>query len=62
MNDMSFTEALGIVPGITAIIGGGGKTSLMNRLAAELSAAGSRAPTYGGRRICRCWKTQRRRT
>ena len=43
MNDISFTEALGIVPGITAIIGGGGKTSLMNRLAAELSAAGSRA-------------------
>ena len=42
MNDISFTEALGIVPGITAIIGGGGKTSLMNRLAAELSAAGSR--------------------
>ena len=23
MNDISFTEALGIVPGITAIIGGG---------------------------------------
>ena len=42
MNDISFTEALGIVPGITAIIGGGGKTSLMNRLAAELSSAGSR--------------------
>ena len=40
MNDISFTEALGIVPGITAIIGGGGKTSLMNRLAAELPAAG----------------------
>ena len=67
MNDISFTEALGIAPGITAIIGGGGKTSLMNRLAAELSAAGSRviictSTTYGGRRICRCWKTQRRRT
>ena len=42
MNDASFTGALGIAPGITAIIGGGGNTSLMNRLAAELSAAGSR--------------------
>lgn len=42
MKDVSFTEALGIAPGVTAIIGGGGKTSLMNRLAAELSAAGSR--------------------
>ena len=41
MNDMSFATALGIAPGVTAIIGGGGKTSLMNRLAAELSSAGS---------------------
>ena len=62
MNDISFTEALGIVPGITAIIGGGGKTSLMNRLAAELSAAGSRVIICTSTHICRCWKTQRRRT
>ena len=41
MNELSFTEALGIAPGVTAIIGGGGKTALMNRLAAELSSAGS---------------------
>ena len=42
MNDISFTEALGIVPGITAIIGGGGKTSLMTALprSFRLPAAG----------------------
>ena len=33
---MTFSQALGIVPGITAIIGSGGKTSLMYKLAEEL--------------------------
>lgn len=33
---MTFSQALGITPGITAIIGSGGKTSLMYKLAEEL--------------------------
>lgn len=37
----SFAEALEIDKGVTAIIGSGGKTSLMYRLAAELSERGS---------------------
>lgn len=37
---MKFCKALGITPGITALIGSGGKTSLQNRLAAELRARG----------------------
>ena len=35
---MKLSEALRIQPGVTAIIGGGGKTTLMECLAAELSA------------------------
>lgn len=35
---MKLSEALKIQPGVTAIIGGGGKTTLMECLAAELSA------------------------
>ena len=38
---MTFAEALGIGPGVTALIGGGGKTSLMLTLAKELSSKGS---------------------
>lgn len=34
---MKLSEALLVKPGVTAIIGGGGKTTLMERLAAELS-------------------------
>ena len=34
---MNLSEALQIRPGVTAIIGGGGKTTLMERLAHELS-------------------------
>ena len=34
---MNLSEALQISPGVTAIIGGGGKTTLMERLAHELS-------------------------
>lgn len=37
---MKFSEALSIRPGITAIIGGGGKTSLMMALAEELRGQG----------------------
>lgn len=37
---MEFSKALGVTPGITALIGSGGKTSLQNRLAAELRARG----------------------
>lgn len=37
---MLFCEALGITRGITALIGSGGKTSLQNRLAAELRGRG----------------------
>lgn len=36
---MCFADALCIRPGATAIIGGGGKTTLMERLAQELSAS-----------------------
>ena len=36
-----FTEALRVCPGITAIIGGGGKTTLLYRLARELEGRGS---------------------
>ena len=35
---MKLSEALGVRPGVTAIIGGGGKTTFMECLAAELSA------------------------
>ena len=35
---MKLSEALRVQPGVTAIIGGGGKTTLMECLAAELSA------------------------
>ena len=35
---MKLSEALDVRPGVTAIIGGGGKTTLMECLAAELSA------------------------
>ena len=38
---MTFAETLGIGPGVTALIGGGGKTSLMLTLAKELSSKGS---------------------
>lgn len=34
---MNLSRALGITPGVTAIVGSGGKTTLMLRLAAELS-------------------------
>lgn len=37
---MEFSKALGVTPGITALIGSGGKTSLQNRLAAELRERG----------------------
>lgn len=37
---MEFSKAMGVTPGITALIGSGGKTSLQNRLAAELRARG----------------------
>ena len=36
---MKLLQALQVKPGVTAIIGGGGKTTLMERLAAELSRA-----------------------
>ena len=36
-----FSEALAIRPGVTAIIGSGGKTSLLYRLADELKDGGS---------------------
>ena len=36
---MLFSEALEICPGLTAVMGSGGKTSLVCRLADELSAA-----------------------
>lgn len=38
---MTFSEALDIRPGVTAIIGGGGKTSLLMTLANELKDIGS---------------------
>ena len=34
---MELSQALRVRPGVTAIIGGGGKTTLMEHLAAELS-------------------------
>lgn len=37
---MTLTEALGIRPGVTALVGAGGKTSAMLRLARELQSAG----------------------
>ena len=33
---MDFSKLLGLRPGVTAVIGSGGKTSLLRRLAAEL--------------------------
>ena len=38
---MKLSELLGIRPGLTALIGGGGKTTLMYRLADELSSLGT---------------------
>lgn len=37
---MVWTQALEIVPGVTAVIGGGGKTTLLRTLGGELAAAG----------------------
>lgn len=37
---MTLTEALGIRPGVTALVGAGGKTSAMLQLARELRSAG----------------------
>lgn len=38
---VSFSEALGLTRGLTALIGGGGKTSLLYRLARELQTCGT---------------------
>lgn len=38
---MGFAELLGVCPGVTAVIGGGGKTTLLRTLGAELSPAHS---------------------
>ena len=38
---MTFSEALHLRPGVTAIIGGGGKTTLLRRLGEELSQNGT---------------------
>ena len=35
---MVWTQALEIVPGVTAVIGGGGKTTLLRTLGGELAA------------------------
>ena len=37
---MNLQVALGVVPGVTAVIGSGGKTTLLRELARELAAAG----------------------
>lgn len=37
---MTLAQALGIAPGVTAFVGGGGKTTLISRLADELRASG----------------------
>ena len=37
---MTLTEALGIRPGVTALVGAGGKTSALLQLARELRSAG----------------------
>ena len=39
---MGLTDLLDIRPGVTAVIGGGGKTTLLRVLGAELAAAGQR--------------------
>lgn len=33
---MAFYKQLGVIPGVTAVIGSGGKTSLLRRLAEEV--------------------------
>ena len=38
---MKISQILGIRPGVTALLGGGGKTTLMYKLARELSAVGT---------------------
>ena len=38
---MSLAALLGVEPGLTALIGGGGKTTLLYALAEELKARGS---------------------
>lgn len=37
---MDFPKLLGLRPGVTAVIGSGGKTSLLRRLAEELPGTG----------------------
>jgi len=39
---MDFAGPLGIRPGVTAVIGGGGKTTLLRTLGTELAADGAR--------------------
>ena len=43
---MKLSEALKIQPGVTAIIGGGGKTTLMECLAGRTVCAGPRDRVY----------------
>ena len=49
---MNLSEALQIRPGVTAIIGGGGKTTLMERLAHELSGKARVIVCTFGRPMC----------
>ncbi|MEF9896386.1 MAG: putative selenium-dependent hydroxylase accessory protein YqeC, partial [Clostridia bacterium] len=39
---MTLVEALGVLPGVTAVTGGGGKTSLLWLLGQSLSGAGKK--------------------
>lgn len=39
---MELAALLGVRPGVTAVIGGGGKTTLLRTLGGELAAAGAR--------------------
>ena len=39
---MELAALLGVRPGVTAVIGGGGKTTLLRTLGGELAAVGAR--------------------
>ena len=50
---LKFVEALGMGRGVTAVIGSGGKSSLLNRLAMELR--GGRSERMGRSALASLW-------
>ena len=53
---MKFSEALDVRPGVTAVIGSGGKSSLLRRLAEDYGADGI---IYESMKFCEFWSYEK---